>query len=309
MKLATYRDGSRDGQLVVVSRDLRHACYATDTATRMQQVLDDWNFISPQLQDIYIQLNQGRAPHSFAFDPKRCMAPLPRPAQWLEANAFAQTGAGVAQIFQHAGDQLWGAHDAAELPASAIDMDMGAGWAAICSDVPLEATPERALESVRLLMLVNVVSLRALESLAPALSRPFTACSPVAVTLDEVGEAWQEGRLGVTLQAYVNTRRVAWCDGASMWRGLHEVIAAVSRVRTLRAGSVVGSGVLASADASLGFGSMALRRAYERQTLGEAQTPWLEWGDHVRVEAKTRDGSSLFGSIDHSYIHAGTGED
>ncbi len=308
MKLATYQDGSRDGQLVVVSRDLRHACYATHAATRLQQLLDDWNFISPQLEELYLHLNAGRVAHSFVFDPQRCMAPLPRAFQWIEADAFRPMPAQAAPLLrQLACDRLLGPHEAVELPPATADIDMGAGVAAICGDLPLEATPERALEGIRLLLLANTVRLPALETLSPVLARPATAFSPVAVTPDELGTAWHDGRIWQALQVHCNGKRMALCDaGSAMQRGLHELLAAICRTRPVRAGSIIGCGPLASADGSLGYGSIVARRAQESEVFGQPQTPWLAVGDSVRVEMKGRDGQSLFGVIEHSYIRAGT---
>ena len=204
MKLASYKDGSRDGQLVVVSRDLSTAHYATGAADRLQQVLDDWNFLSPQLQDIYDTLNQGKARHAFAFDPRQCMAPLPRAYQWADGSAYlnhvelvrASRDAKVPESFysdplmyQGGSDDFIGACDDVVCLSEDFGIDFEAELAVVTGDVPMGASPERALDSVRLLMLVNDVSLRNLVpgELAKGFgflqSKPATAFSPVAVTL------------------------------------------------------------------------------------------------------------------------------
>src|SRR5690606_16589342 len=162
MKLATLRDGSRDGQLVVVSRDLASAHYATGIAQRLQQVLDDWGFLAPQLQDLYDALNAGRARHAFPFDPAQCLAPLPRAYQCLEA-VPGSPGAAVPTLPQLAGDAPGGARDPLPERAVAAVPDFGAGLAVVTGDLPAASTSDQALDAVRLLMLCNSVALRALE--------------------------------------------------------------------------------------------------------------------------------------------------
>src|SRR6186713_1188687 len=233
MKLATYKDSSRDGQLIVVSRDLSTAHYATGIATRLQQVLDDWNFLSPQLEDLFVTLNHGKARHAFAFDPKQCAAPLPRAYQWADGSAFINhvelvrkaRNAEVPESFytdplmyQGGSDDFIGACDDVVVASEDFGIDFEAEVAVITGDVPMGAKPAQALEGVRLLMLVNDVSLRNLipDELAKGFgfvqSKPATAFSPVAVTLDEVGDAWQKGRVHLALHSSWNGRKVGMCD-------------------------------------------------------------------------------------------------
>ena len=166
MKLATYKDGTRDGQLVVVSRDLSTAHYATGIATRMQQALDDWGFIAPQLQDLYETLNHGKARHAFPFDPALCMAPLPRAYQRLTGAAYASHAAllgdteGSLAVHQSASDHLLGAHEPVVCANENLGVDFSAEVAVITGDVPAGATPDAALEEVRLVMLSNATILR-----------------------------------------------------------------------------------------------------------------------------------------------------
>ena len=175
MKLATIKDSSRDGQLLVVSRDLSTAHYATGIADRLQQVLDDWNFLSPQLQDLYETLNSGKARHAFAFDPRQCMAPLPRAYQWADGSAYINhvelvRAARKAEVpasfytdplmYQGGSDDFLGPCDAVVCPSEKFGIDFEAEVAVITADVPMGASPERALEGIRLMMLANDVSLR-----------------------------------------------------------------------------------------------------------------------------------------------------
>jgi fumarylacetoacetate (FAA) hydrolase len=331
MKLATYKDGSRDGQLLVVSRDLRLAHYATGIASRMQQVLDDWGFMAPQLQDLYHQLNSGRAPHAFAFDPMQCMAPLPRAQQWVEAAAYPShlaltqpdwTLPSTEPVMrQGTGDSFIGACEEVAIGSVAMGIDFGAGLAAITTDVPMGSAPDQALYGIRLLMLTNTFSLRQLMPSAPGqawsqlASWPAVGCSPVAVTLDELGDAWRQGRVHVPVHTSCNGRKMGMCDaGEDMAFHLGQLVAHVAKTRTVHAGSVVGTGVISNAGTVVGRGkdkrtewpkgchSIAEKRAMEQAQTGTSTTPYLQFGDTVRIDAKNKDGQSIFGAIDQTVV-------
>ena len=270
MKLASYKDGSRDGQLVVVSRDLASAHYATGIATRMQQVLDDWSFVSPQLEDLSQTLNQGRARHAFAFDPRLCMAPLPRACQWADGSAFINhvelvrkaRGAEVPESFysdplmyQGGSDDFLGPCDDARFASADWGIDFESEVAVVTGDVAMGASADAALEGVRLLMLVNDWSLRNLipPELAKGFgflqSKPATAFGPVAVTPDEIGGAWRGGRVHLNLESSWNGKRVGLCDaGDEMTFHFGQLIAHVAKTRNVRAGSIVGSGTVSNKD-------------------------------------------------------------
>src|SRR3989338_10217706 len=225
MKLATYKDGSRDGQLVVVSRDLATAHYATGIATKLQQVLDDWNFLAPQLQDLYETLNNGKARHAFPFEPARCMAPLPRAYQWADGSAYINHVELVRKarnsevpstfysdplMYQGGSDDFIGPCDDVVVPSEDFGIDFEAEIAVVTGDVPMGCTPEQALDGVRLLMLVNDVSLRNLipNELAKGFgffqSKPASAFSPVAVTPDELQQAWDGKKVNLPLVTHLN---------------------------------------------------------------------------------------------------------
>jgi fumarylacetoacetate (FAA) hydrolase len=262
MKLATYKDGSRDGQLVVVSRDLSTAHYATGIATRLQQVLDDWDFLAPQLQDLYDTLNHGKARHAFPFDPALCMAPLPRAYQWADGSAYinhvelvrAARNSEVPASFytdplmyQGGSDDFLGPKDDVVCASEAYGIDFEAEVAVITGDVPMRATPEQALGRIRLVMIANDVSLRNLipdelgKGFGFVQSKPATAFSPVAVTLDELGDAWEKGRLHLTVQSTWNGRKVGMCDaGPDMTFHFGQLIAHLCKTRNVRAGSIIG---------------------------------------------------------------------
>ena len=319
MKLATYKDGSRDGQLVVVSRDLSTAHYATGTATRLQQVLDDWNFLSPQLQDLYVSLNQGKARHAFAFEPRQCMAPLPRAYQRAEGAAYLnhltllcqargealpECLRSVPLIHQAGSDDLLGPCDDAWFGSAAWGIDFAAGLAVITGDVGMGASPEQALDGVRLLMLANDWSLRQLadDSMAKGLGgvqrKPAAAFSPVALTPDELGEAWQRGRLHLALQTSWNGKKVGLPEaGREMHFHFGQLIAHLAMTRNLRAGAIVGSGPVSNQDSAKGYGCIAEKQALEALQAGAAKTGFMQFGDTLRIEMKGRDGQSLFGAI------------
>jgi fumarylacetoacetate (FAA) hydrolase len=311
MKLATYKDGTRDGQLVVVSRDLSTAHYATGIASRMQQALDDWGFIAPQLQDLYETLNHGKARHAFAFDPALCMAPLPRAYQRLTGSAYASHAALLGEVQtdlvvrQSVSDPLLGAHDPLLCANENLGVDFSVGIAVITGDVSIGASTEQALEGIRLVMLSNDTSLR---RVAPGVqSQPTAAFSPVAVTLEELGDAWDNGCLHLTLQVAWNGRKVGMCDaGTDMTYSFGQLVAYASKTRALRAGTVVSSGTVSNAGVEKngkkewpkGYSCIAEKRAMETVLDGKATTEFMKFGDTVRIDAKGKDGQSVFGVID-----------
>ena len=324
MKLATYHDGSRDGQLVVVSRDLSMAHYASGIATRLQQVLDDWNFVSPQLEDLYLTLNQGKARHAFVFEPRKCMAPLPRAYQWADGSAYLNhvelvrkaRGATVPETFytdplmyQGGSDDLLGPTDAIVCADEAWGLDFESEVAVITADVAQGTSPDTALEAIRLVMLANDVSLRELipAELAKGFgfvqSKPATAFSPVAVTPDELGAAWQGGRLHLNLESVWNGKRVGLVDaGPEMSFHFGQLIAHLAKTRNVRAGSIVGSGTVSNQDWSRGYSCIAEKRAIETIESGAPKTGFMKPGDTIRIEMKGGDGQSMFGAIEQAVV-------
>ncbi|MDO8458155.1 MAG: fumarylacetoacetate hydrolase family protein [Burkholderiaceae bacterium] len=346
MKLATYKDGSRDGQLVVVSRDLSQAHYATGIASRLQQVLDDWNFMNPQLQDLSDLLNSGRAKHAFPFNPKQCMAPLPRAYQWADGSAYINhvelvRKARKAEVpaafytdplmYQGGSDDFIGPCDDIRCVSEAFGIDFEAEVAVITGDVRMGSTPAQALDGIRLVMLANDVSLRNLipDELAKGFgfvqSKPATAFSPVAVTLDELvfnGEsAWEKGRLNMTVQSTWNGRKVGMCDaGPEMTFHFGQLIAHLCKTRNVRAGSIIGSGTVSNkgievhtgrgkeketrTDWPKGYSCIAEKRCIETIQDGQATTGFMKFGDTIRIEVKGKDGQSVFGAIEQEVVQA-----
>ena len=319
MKLATYKDGSRDGQLVVVSRDLGTAHYATGIASKMQQVLDDWGFISPQLQDLYDQLNSGRARHAFPFDPAQCMAPLPRAYQWADGSAYINHVELVRKarnsevpesfytdplMYQGGSDDFVGPCDDVVVPSEAMGIDFEAEIAVITGDVKMGTNADQALDGIRLVMIANDVSLRNLipAELAKGFgffqSKPATAFGPVAVTLDELGDAWDHGRVNLTVQSTWNGRKVGMCDaGPEMTFHFGQLIAHIAKTRNVRAGSIVGSGTVSNKGVEQngrmewpkGYSCIAEKRCIETIQDGKPSTDFMKFGDTIRIEVKGKD--------------------
>lgn len=324
MKLATLRDGSRDGQLVVVSRDLALAHYASDIAGRMQRVLDDWQFVAPQLQDLYQTLNEGRARHAFAFEPRQCAAPLPRAYQWADGSAYVNhvelvrraRGAEMPASFwtdplmyQGASDDLIGAREDIVCASEEFGIDFEAEVAVVTDDVPMGTGPGETADHIKLMLLVNDVSLRNLipAELAKGFgffqSKPASAFSPVAVTPDELGEAWRDGKVHRPLIVHWNGAKVGEPDaGVDMTFNFPQLIAHITRTRQVRAGSIIGSGTVSNIDRSRGYCCIAEKRTLETIADGKPSTPFMKFGDTVRIEMFDGDGRSVFGAIEQRVV-------
>jgi fumarylacetoacetate (FAA) hydrolase len=324
MKLATLKDGTRDGQLAVVSSDLSLAHLADGIAPSLQRALDDWSFIEPQLAQLARDLAQGRAPRAFPFDPKRCMAPLPRAGQRLISCAYPHhlellNQAQASQlhgdqrqepaVYQSASDDFLGAHENMIFRNEALGIDFSAELAVIVDDVPMGANAAQSLQRVRLLMLANTWTLRLLiEDQLPGSSGFMqgianTAFAPVAITPDEAQSDWREGRLHQRLSVHLNGRQVASPDtGTDMPLGFGELIAQAASHRSLRAGSILSTGTVSNRDAGTGWCSVAQARARQILEGTQAQTAYLKFGDRIRIQTSDAQGLSLFGSIEQQVI-------
>jgi fumarylacetoacetate (FAA) hydrolase len=326
MKLATLDDGTRDGQLAVVARDLKTAHIADGIAPTLQAALDDWHFIAPQLEALYAELNAGRARRAFDVDPARCMAPLPRACQWVDGAAYlnhvellrrsvaSESGADMPPSFQDdplmyqgGSDDFLGPADDIVLAHEEWGIDFEAAVAVVTADVPMGATPDDAHGAIRLLMLANDVSLRHLAG--PELakgcgflqSKPATAFSPVAVTPDELGSAWRGGKLHLPLRSTWNGRLVGQPDaGIDMAFNFPQLLAHLCKTRNVRAGSIVGAGAVSNRDASRGYSCIAEQRSRETIEHGEPVTGFMRFGDTIRIEMLDEAGKSIFGAIEQT---------
>ena len=320
MKLATLKDGSRDGTLIVVSRDLGHAIKADDIAPTLQAALDDWDYVSPQLVDRYDALNRSPGSRAFGFEPKQCAAPLPRAYQWADGSAYVNhaellrkaRGADMPKgyrsdplMYQGGSDAFLGACDDILLESEDWGLDIEAELAVITGDVPMGIPAKKAGEHIRLLLLVNDVSLRNLAAAEIAKgfgffqSKPSSAFSPVALTPDELGPAWDGGKVSLPLLVQVNGEMLGRPNaGVDMTFEFPRLIAYAARTRPLSAGTVVGSGTVSNADRGAGSACIAEKRALETIAAGAASTPFLKFGDRVRIEMRDAEGASLFGAIE-----------
>ncbi|MFN3789761.1 fumarylacetoacetate hydrolase family protein [Massilia sp.] len=322
MKLATLKDGTRDGMLVVVSRDLKTAHVADGIAPTLQAALDDWAFIAPQLADLYLLLNEGHTRRPFDFDPAKCMSPLPRAYQWADGSAYvnhvelvrkarqAEMPASFWEdplMYQGGSDDFIGPMDDIVLAHEEWGIDFEAEVAVVTGDVPMGATPDEAHGQIRLLMLANDVSLRNLipDELAKGFgflqSKPATSFAPVAVTPDELGDAWRGGKVHLPLRSSWNGRLVGQPDaGTDMVFNFPQLIAHLAKSRNVRAGSIVGSGTVSNKDTSKGYSCIAEQRCLEMIEFGEPVTQFMRFGDTIRIEMLDEKGKSVFGAIEQA---------
>ncbi len=321
MKLASLKHG-RDGRLVVVSRDLTRCQAVPELAATMQQALDRWEALGPPLRQVYEALNGGREGEAFPVGSGGVAAPLPRAFHWVDGSAYVNhvelvrkaRGADMPAsfwtdplVYQGGSDDFIGPTDEARFATEEWGIDLEAEVAVITGDVPMgtSAAQVRARRDVRLLMLVNDWTLRNLTAseLAKGFgfyqSKPATGFSPVAVTPDELGAAWDGGKVLRPLVSRVNGEQLGAPDaGVDMTFDFPALIAHCARTRSLGAGSIVGSGTVANADRSRGSSCIAEKRMLEQLAAGAATTPFLKFGDRVHIEMLDAAGVSIFGAID-----------
>ncbi len=332
MKLASLKVGGRDGTLVVVSRDLGHCVTVPDIAGTLQAALDDWSSTAPRLETVSADLNAEKEAGAVVFDPHRAAAPLPRAYQWADGSAYVNhvelvrraRGAEMPESFwsdplmyQGGSDGFLGPRD--DIVAGSTDwgIDFEAEIAVITDDVPMAVTVDDAAGHIQLLMLVNDVSLRNLipgelgKGFGFFHSKPASAFSPVAVTADELGQAWDGGRLDLPLTSVLNGTAFG-CPNAKddMTFDFPTLIAHAAKTRTLGAGSIVGSGTVSNkqdtahgsaiADGGLGYSCIAEVRMIETINSGAPATPFLQDGDSVKIDMLAPVGGSLFGAIEQT---------
>jgi fumarylacetoacetate (FAA) hydrolase len=320
MKLASLKNGTRDGALHVVSRDLRFAVSAAAVAPTLQSALDHWSDAQPQLQRLYDALNAGDAKGTAAFDPSNAASPLPRAYQWLDGSAYlshvelVRKARGVAMppeflkdplMYQGSSDYFTGPRDPVLAASEDWGIDLEAELAVVTGDVPMLCTPEEAAQRIRLVMTLNDTSLR---NVIPAeLAKGFgflngkgvTAFSPVAVTPDELGDAWNGRQVDLPLTVHVNDKKLGSPSaGKDMYFDFPTLIAHAAKTRTLGVGTILGSGTISNHDRSNGFCCIAELRAQETVEHGQPITPFFRFGDRVRVEVFDRKGQSVFGAIE-----------
>lgn len=326
MKLATLNDGTRDGCLLVVSRDLLRAANASAIAPTLQAALDNWERVQPALEQLYCRLNEDDADGSFALSVEQLLAPLPRAWQWLDGSCFLSHGElmqkafnldpieGVERIpliYQGAGDDFLGPRADIPLPSEAHRIDFEGEFAVMLDRVPMGCPAEHALRHVRLVLQLNDVSLRALApremktGFGFLQAKPSSSFAPVAVTPDELGDAWRDGRVHLPLQVEWNGQWFGHPHGGAMHFGFHQLIAHAALTRPLSAGTLIGSGTVSNSDRTVGSACIAERRAIETIAEGAPRTAFMRFGDRVRMEARGVDGEVLFGAIDQRVVQGG----
>jgi fumarylacetoacetate (FAA) hydrolase len=332
MKLATLKDGSRDGSLALVSRDLSRAVPVPEIARTLQAALDAWDAAAPRLEQLYVELNEGKIARTVAFDPRQAHSPLPRAYQWADGSAYVnhvelvRQARGAAMpaefwtdplMYQGGSDGFLAPTDHIIFPDESWGIDFEAEVAVITGDVPMGVTPHEAESQVRLLMLVNDVSLR---NLIPAelskgfgffQSKPASSFSPVAVTADELGGAWRGGKLHLPLLTHLNNALFGHPNaGVDMTFSFPDLIAHAAKTRALAAGTVIGSGTVSNkegggpgrpaASGGVGYSCIAEQRTVETILAGTPTTPYLRFGDRVRIEMRDDGGHSIFGAIEQT---------
>ncbi|WP_416305569.1 fumarylacetoacetate hydrolase family protein [Neptunicella sp. SCSIO 80796] len=332
MKLATLRNGSRDGQLVVVNRELTQAVAVPDIALTMQTALDNWQVIAPQLTEVYNQLNRGNYTDSFAFDQSQCESPLPRAFQWADGSAYVNhvelvrkaRGAEIPESFwtdplmyQGGSDDFIGPHEDIILPSDEWGIDFEAEVAVITDDVPMGISAEHAGSHIKLLMLVNDVSLRGLipGELAKGFgffqSKPASAFSPVAVTPDELSDHWQDNKVHLPLLSEYNENPFGKPQaGEDMTFDFAQLIAHAAKSRNLGAGAIIGSGTVSNkqgteygsaiSEGGVGYSCIAEVRMIETIRDGQASTPFMRFGDKIKIHMQDLQGQCIFGTIEQS---------
>jgi fumarylacetoacetate (FAA) hydrolase len=331
MKLASLRvPGERDGRLVVVSRDLSRAADVSPIVPTLQAALDAWVEVLPMLQMMAAALEQGVASDVFAFDPARAAAPLPRAYHWVDGSAYVNhvelvrkaRGAEMPAsfwndplVYQGGSDDFLGACDDVPVPHEDFGIDLEGEVAVITDDVPMGTTSSQARDHIRLVMLVNDWSLRNLipgelsKGFGFYQSKPATAFSPVAVTPDELGEAWDGGKINLPLVVHINGEPFGRPQaGVDMTFDFPRLIEHITKTRNARAGTIIGSGTVSNYDRSLGSACLAERRMLEQIEQGKPSTPFLKFGDRVRIEMLDAAGSSIFGAIDQRVVRSRNAE-
>jgi len=320
MKLGSLKEGGRDGTLIVVSRDLSRAVKATGIAATLQAALDDWSNLAPRLNALYGELQAGTAPDAFALDVAAMAAPLPRAYEFVDGSAYLPhvervrraRGAEVPESFyvdplmyQATSAGFLAPRDPVLVPSEDYGIDLEAEVVVITDDVPMAATPAQAAAHIQLVGLVNDVSLRGLipAELAKGFgflqSKPRSALSPVFVTPDELGDVWREDKLHLPMRTWING---AWFGeaecGVDMQFSFAQLVAHAAKTRPLTAGTIVGSGTIANEDTGKGASCLAEQRTVETLRDGQPSTPFLKYGDVIRIDVTDGDGASIFGAIE-----------
>ncbi len=325
MKLATLKSNSkRDGELIVVSRDLKRFATATAVALTLQKALENWDHCAPLLQKISDDLN-GNGKSGIPFDTKRAHSPLPRSYQWIDGSAFLhhvklvrkarnaempEDFYKVPLMYQGGSDDFLTPHEDIPQRDFAHGTDFEAEVAVILNDTPMGVTPEEALQHIKLVMLVNDVTLRNLIPAELAMgfgfltSKPASSFSPCAVTLDELGTDWKEGRVHLPLSVEYNQKFFGKANAREMHFHFGQIISHIAKTRNLKAGTIIGSGTVSNEDPSVGSSCLVEKRTIEQINTGKAETPYMSVGDEIKIEMIDSQGQNIFGTIQQKVAKA-----
>ncbi len=323
MKLASLKEGGRDGTLLVVDRGFTRARKAPHIAATLRQAIEDWDRVAPRLEDCYRSLNDDDR-QGFGLDPEALAAPLPRTFQWLDGSAYLShvervrkaRGAELPEqlltdplMYQGGGDSLLGPREPICLADESWGLDFESEVGVITDDVPMGVTPEKAAGHIKLLVLINDVSLRNLipSELAKGFGflqgKPPSALSPLAVTPEELDGAWDGKKVNLPLLSYVNGERLGNPEaGDGMQFDFPTLLSHAARTRKLSAGTLIGSGTVSNADRGRGCSCLVEKRVLEIIETGEASTPFLRYGDRVRIIMLDPEGRSIFGAIEQEVV-------
>ena len=324
MKLGSLKEGGRDGTLIVVNRAVTKAVVVGEIAKTLQHVLEHWDALAPKLEAVYKNLNDGKVIDAFDLDFEALASPLPRAYEFLDGSAYLPhvervrkaRGAEVPESFyveplmyQGTSSRFLGPRDDIPVVSESYGIDFEAEIVAITVDVPMASKPEQAGQKIRLLGLINDVSLRGLipAELAKGFgflqSKPPSAFSPVFVTPDELGAAWENYEINLPLRSWLNDEWFGEPEaGDNMQFDLSELVAHGCKTRSLVAGTIVGSGTVANDDTKKGASCLAEIRMLEIIANGKATTPFMKFGDHVKIDMLDKDGHSIFGSIEQTVV-------
>jgi fumarylacetoacetate (FAA) hydrolase len=324
VKLATRNAGGPDGELMIVSRDLSRAISARDSVPNLQGAMESWTEVLPRLEAAARRLEADGSEAGEAFDLYQCMAALPRAWQWLDGSAFEthgrlmQTAFGLPPIetdkplmYQGLSDRFIGPFEDVRLPSEDDGIDFEGEFGVIVDAVPMGTTPEQAMAHIRLIVQINDWSLRTIAPIEMKTgfgwvqAKPACSMAAVAITPDELGSSWRDGRVCLPLRIDLNGQSFGRALGTDMAYGFHELVAHAARTRDLVAGTVIGSGTVSSPNyAEVGSSCLSERRAIEKIAYGEMRTPFMSFGDRIRMEARGEAGEPLFGWIDQKVIRA-----
>jgi len=326
LKLASLKSSGRDGTLVVVDRDLARAVAVDNIATTLQQAMENWASAAPRLQEVSERLQQGACQGAFNLDPTRLASPFPRAYQFLDGSVYlhhmekARKARGAAMppdyktsplMYQGLSDHFIGPRDPMQIPSEELGLDYEAEVAVVVDDVPMGVSVEDASSHIRLIMLLNDFTLRTLtrtelpKGFGFMQAKPTSSFSPVAVTPDELGTAWDGSRLNLPILSAINGQRMGNADtGKDMFFTYPQLIAHAARTRKLGAGTILGAGAVSNLDPKTGYACLAEKRADEELRDGQATTPWLRYGDVVSIDMVDAAGQSIFGAIQNAVVAA-----